>query len=585
MTRLKTILVVAASSLALVACANDMGGAQDGRAASGRAQAEDQERVIVTAQKREETIQDTALGVMASASEVANGRPSPPPPPPVAGATYAQMSPQPMPGEVNRETYEDVKINGVKQVALEPVSTFSIDVDTASYANVRRMLNAGHLPPKDAVRIEEMINYFDYAYDRPASKRRPFDTTVKIVPSPWAAGRKLMHVAVQGYDIKKDQRPPLNLTLLIDVSGSMSAQNKLPLAIQSLKLLVNELTAKDHVAIAVYAGAAGEVLAPTPGNQKEKIIGALEKLHAGGSTAGGEGLRLAYGLAKQNFEKDGVNRVMLLTDGDFNVGIADPARLEDLVGRERQSGVYLSVLGFGGGNYNDLLMQKIAQAGNGIAAYIDTLNEGRKVLNDDISGSLFPIANDVKIQVEFNPATVAEYRLIGYETRLLNREDFNNDKVDAGEIGAGASVTAIYELTPVGSNAALIDPSRYHEGPAAKGKSNEFGFLKVRYKLPGEDVSALVDRPVTTADEVADISRAPESTRFATAVAAYGSKLRGDPYLDEAFDWDRVIDLANGAKGEDPYGYRAEFVTLVRLAKTAANQEALKPRGGSVLGQ
>jgi Ca-activated chloride channel family protein len=360
-----------------------------------------------------------------------------------------------MPGDVDRENYENVKINGVKVVAQEPVSTFSIDVDTASYSNVRRMLNQGYLPPKDAVRIEEMINYFDYGYDLPKSKEATFETTVKIVPSPWAEGKQLMHVAVQGYDIKADSRPPLNLTLLIDVSGSMSAQNKLPLAIQSLKLLINQMTANDHIAIAVYAGAAGTVLEPTSGADKSKIIAALEKLSAGGSTAGGEGLRLAYNLAKQNFSKNSVNRVILLSDGDFNVGISNPEQLEDFVSRERESGVYLSILGFGGGNYNDLLMQKLAQNGNGTAAYIDTLNEARKVFTDDLSGSMFSIANDVKIQVEFNPAKVAEYRLIGYETRLLNTEDFNNDKVDAGEIGAGSSVTAIYELTPVGSDARM----------------------------------------------------------------------------------------------------------------------------------
>ena len=498
-------------------------------------------------------------------------------------APYAQYAPQPMPGEVNRDKYEDVKINAVKVVAEEPVSTFSIDVDTASYSNVRRMLNQGYMPPKDAVRIEELINYFDYEYALPKSKDTPFETTVKVVPSPWAEGRQLMHVAIQGYDIKRDARPPLNLTLLVDVSGSMSDQNKLPLAIQSLKLLINEMTEKDTIAIAVYAGAAGAVLEPTSGAEKGKIIAALDRLSAGGSTAGGEGLRLAYSLAKQSFDKDSVNRVMLLSDGDFNVGINDPNALEDFVSRERESGVYLSILGFGGGNYNDHLMQKLAQAGNGMASYIDTLNEGRKVLNDDLSGSLFPIANDVKIQVEFNPAKVAEYRLIGYETRILNKDDFNNDKVDAGEIGAGASVTAIYEITPVGSKATLVDPSRYQTPkPAPAGTSNEFAFLKIRYKPPGEDTSKLIDRPITVADMVSDISKAPESTRFATAVAGYGSLLRGDPFLDKSFTWDSVIGLANGAKGEDTFGYRAEFIQLARLAKTADSQQTLKPAGGGV---
>ncbi len=493
--------------------------------------------------------------------------------------------PQPLPGDVNRENYEDVKINGVKLVAQEPVSTFSIDVDTSSYSNVRRMLNGGALPPKDAVRIEELINYFDYDYALPKSKNQPFETTVKIVPSPWSEGRQLMHVAVQGYDIKKEVRPPLNLTLLIDVSGSMGDDNKLPLAIKSLKLLVNELTEQDKVSIAVYAGAAGTVLEPT--GDKQKILAALDRLSAGGSTAGGEGLRLAYNLAKQNFSKNSVNRVMLLTDGDFNVGINNPQQLEDFVSRERESGVYLSVLGFGEGNYNDLLMQKLAQSGNGMATYIDNLNEARKVLNDDLSGSMFSIANDVKIQVEFNPAKVAEYRLIGYETRLLNKEDFNNDKVDAGEIGAGASVTAIYELTPVGSKATLIDPSRYQNVPkqAAEGNSNEFAFLKLRYKIPGEDKSKLVDRPITSADQISDIKQAPEATRWATAVAGYGELLRGDPYLDKGFGWNQVIDLANGAKGKDEFGYRAEFIQLARLAKTAASQAPLERPGSGGVGQ
>lgn len=591
MTRFQTIFLFTASALTLAACASPSGpegGVVQVSANDGRGN----EAVVVTASKREATTQDaTALGVTATEAYA----PPMPPPPPMAkmapgqgyAGTYAQIAPQPMPGDVNRDRYQDVELNGVKLVAQEPVSTFSIDVDTASYSNVRRMLNAGHLPPKDAVRIEELINYFDYGYDLPKSKSAPFETTVKVVPSPWSEGRQLMHVAVQGYDINRDARPPLNLTLLVDVSGSMSAENKLPLAVQSLKLLINEMTAKDTIAIAVYAGAAGTVLEPTSGADKQKIIAALDRLSAGGSTAGGEGLRLAYNLAKQNFSKNSVNRVMLLSDGDFNVGINDPEALEDFVSRERESGVYLSILGFGGGNYNDLLMQKLAQSGNGMAAYIDTLNEGRKILNDDLSGSMFSIADDVKIQVEFNPAKVAEYRLIGYETRILNREDFNNDKVDAGEIGAGSSVTAIYEITPVGSKATLIDPSRYQKTPtpAAQGGSNEFAFLKLRYKIPGASTSKLVDRPITTADQVSDIRQAPESTRFATAVAAYGSMLRGDPYMDKAFTWDRVIDLANGAKGEDAFGYRAEFVSLARLAKTAATQETLKSPGNGGIGQ
>lgn len=583
MKRLNFTALAAASSIAIAACASNTTPAPEDGATSGRgatqdapvAQAEEKDAVIVT-------------GNMIAPPAPPSPMPSAPPPPVglaaqrmATAAPYAQMAQQPRPGDVNRDNYQDVKINNVKVVAEEPVSTFSIDVDTASYANVRRMLNQGYLPPKDAVRIEEMINYFDYDYALPKTKDKPFETTVKVVPSPWSEGRQLMHVAIQGYDINREARPPLNLTLLVDVSGSMSDQNKLPLAIQSLKLLINELDAKDTVSIVVYAGAAGAVLEPTKGDDKGKILSALDRLQAGGSTAGGEGLRLAYSLAKQNFSKNSVNRVMLLSDGDFNVGINDPNALEDFVSRERESGVYLSILGFGGGNYNDYLMQKLAQAGNGMASYIDTLNEGRKVLNDDLSGSLFPIANDVKIQVEFNPATVAEYRLIGYETRLLNKDDFNNDKVDAGEIGAGASVTAIYEITPVGSKATLVDPSRYQQPkPVAEGTANEFAFLKIRYKLPGEDTSKLIDRPITKADQVTDISKAPNSTQFATAVAAYGSLLRGAPYLDKSFTWDKVIALGNAAKGKDEFGYRAEFVQLARAAKTAASQQTLNPPGG-----
>ena len=585
MTRINMLLMAAASTLTLVACQSS---STVGEADLGASKpADGREVVVVTGDKRETSAQDSAQSVPGVTSEQAYAPPPPPPPPMVAPPAPRMMAPvagfvaQPMPGEINRDKYDDVEINGVKVVAKEPVSTFSIDVDTASYTNVRRMLNAGHLPPKDAVRIEEMINYFDYEYALPKSKETPFETTVKVAPSPWSEGRQLMHVAVQGYDIRKDVRPPLNLTLLVDVSGSMSGPDRLPLAIKSLKMLIDELGEKDKVSIVVYAGAAGAVLEPTSGADKGKILAALDRLSAGGSTAGGEGLRLAYSLAKQNFNKNGVNRVILLSDGDFNVGISNPEQLEDFVSRERESGVYLSILGFGGGNYNDAMMQKLAQSGNGMAAYIDNLNEGRKVLNDDLSGSMFSIANDVKIQVEFNPAKVAEYRLIGYETRILNQEDFNNDKVDAGEIGAGTSVTAIYEITPVGSAATLVDPSRYQPAPTpVAGATSELAFLKVRYKLPGEDTSKLITRPVTSADQVSDIAKAPESTRFATAVAAYGSMLRGDPYVAKTFTWDSVIALANGAKGEDAFGYRAEFIQLARAAKSAASQETLRPADG-----
>ena len=495
-----------------------------------------------------------------------------------AGAAPPAASPVLMypPKPEFRDQYEDVDPNPVKLTSEEPVSTFSIDVDTASYANVRRFLKQGVLPPKDAVRIEEMINYFDYTYPQPEAGKDPFATYVTLAPSPFAEGRELMQIGIQGRDIDKAARPPVNLTLLVDVSGSMHSEDKLPLAKQALKLMLDQIDPADTISMAVYAGAAGEVLPPTPVSDKRKIVAALENLQAGGSTAGGEGLRLAYSLAEQGLKDGAVNRVMLLTDGDFNVGITDSEQLEDFISRKRETGIYLSVLGFGRGNYNDAMMQKLSQAGNGTAAYVDTLSEARKVLADDLAGNMFPIADDVKIQVEFNPAKVAEYRLIGYETRMLNREDFNNDKVDAGDIGAGASVTAIYEITPTGSDALQIDPLRYATDPKAAGDaSGEYAFVKLRYKAPGEDTSTLLTHAVTDKDKVASLDKAPEWVRFATAVAGFGEMLRGGESLGAGFGWEEIRDLANGAKGADEFGYRAEFVELTRLAETAEAQAAL----------
>jgi Ca-activated chloride channel family protein len=361
----------------------------------------------------------------------------------------------------------------------------------------------------------------------------------------------------------------------------MDEPNKLPLVKKAMRLLVNELTDKDRVSIVVYAGAAGMVLEPTSGAEKGKILAALDQLSAGGSTAGAEGIRQAYQLARSSFIKTGVNRVILATDGDFNVGITDPGQLEDFVAREKESGVTLTVLGFGTGNYNDALMQKLAQKGNGNAAYIDTVNEGRKVLVEQVGGTLFTIAKDVKYQIEFNPARVSEYRLIGYETRLLNREDFNNDKVDAGDIGAGHAVTALYEIVPVGSNGHLMDPLRYRKAtPVAApsdGGKEEIAFLRMRYKLPSEDQSRLIERPVTNGD-VIDLKRASEDLRFAAAVAGFGQLLRNDPYMKN-FGYAQVAELATGAKGADPYGYRAEFVQLVKLAQALPSMPALERDG------
>ncbi|HEX7108867.1 MAG TPA: VWA domain-containing protein, partial [Aestuariivirga sp.] len=387
-----------------------------------------------------------------------------------------------------RDKFTDIVSNPVKVAAEEPVSTFSIDVDTSSYAFMRASLNSNTLPQKDAVRVEELINYFPYDYAAPSDRSEPFKATVSVFPTPWNANTKLMHVGIKGFTINGSERPPANLVFLIDTSGSMDEPNKLPLLRNAMKLLVETLGPNDSVAIVTYAGNAGTVLEPTKAANKARILAALDGLTSAGSTAGAEGIRQAYQLAELNLNKLGINRVILATDGDFNVGITDPEELKSFVERKRATGVYLSVLGFGMGNYNDELMQTLAQNGNGNAAYIDTINEARKALVDGASAMLFPIATDVKIQVEFNPQSVSEYRLVGYETRLLNREDFNNDKVDAGDIGAGHTVTAIYEVTPKDSKAALNDPLRYGtEPPKNTAATGELAFLKVRYKLPGED--------------------------------------------------------------------------------------------------
>ena len=476
---------------------------------------------------------------------------------------------------VGRDKFEEITANPVKLVSEEPVSTFSIDVDTASYSFVRRAINNGYLPRKDSVRIEEMINYFDYDYPLPRDKTKPFRPTVAVFPTPWNPGTKLLHIGIKGFDIEPEVKPRSNLVFLIDVSGSMNSPDKLPLLKNSLRMLVDSLEPEDTVAMVVYAGAAGTVLEKTKVEDQGKILAAIDRLQAGGATAGGEGIRLAYSIAEADMDPEALNRVILATDGDFNVGIRDPEVLKDFVERKRNKNIYLSVLGFGQGNYNDELMQKLAQNGNGNAAYIDTLNEARKVLVDEVKGTLFTIAKDVKIQVEFNPLKVAEYRLIGYETRMLNREDFNNDKVDAGDIGSGHSVTALYEITPAGSKARLIDDLRYGSNKESiedpdRNKNSEYAFLKIRYKLPNENTSKLINRVIDGKDEYSIISGSPMYSRFAAAVAAFGQLLRGDSHMGQ-YSYDDVITLARGAKGEDFFGYRTEFINLVRLAETAAD--------------
>ena len=577
--------------------AGNVGGARetavaDGRAAQGKFEPDASMPPVTTPQRRAaEPARQLALRARPGEAELAASTDatavaSPPPamdvaptPRGVAGALsssphYAialapgsDSYPPPPPEYVGRDRFERFDTNPVHAVAQDPVSTFSIDVDTASYAFVRRMLREGQLPPGDAVRVEEMINYFDYDYAPAASADEPFQPTVAVYPTPWNPGTRLLHIGIKGFEVAGDARPRANLVFLIDVSGSMESPDKLALLKSAFRLLLDSLDAEDTVSIVTYAGEAGTALETTRVSDRRKILDAIDRLGAGGSTAGAAGIEAAYDLAADAFVEGGINRVVLATDGDFNVGMSDPNALEDYIERRRESGIYLSVLGFGAGNYNDVLMQALAQSGNGNAAYIDTLSEARKVLVEEAGSTIVPIAGDVKIQVEFNPATVAEYRLIGYETRALAREDFNNDRVDAGDIGSGHSVTALYELTPVGSTARLVDDLRYQpsESRTTVAPGDEYAFLRLRYKLPGRSESRLIERAVTPGDEHARIEDAGDDMRFAAAVAAFGQKLRGTTYVGD-FGYDEIAALAAGARGDDPFGYRNEFLTLVRLA-------------------
>lgn len=458
------------------------------------------------------------------------------------------------------------EVGGVKLTANEPVSTFSIDVDTTSYAYVRRMLESGQMPPRDAVRVEELINYFTYDYAGPTGDA-PFVPTIAVHPSPWNAEARLVHIGIKTDAVDISEVPPANIVLLIDTSGSMDAPDKLPLLKRAFALLVNEMGPEDTVSIVTYAGSAGVVLEPTKGSEKAKILAALDTLSPGGSTAGAEGIEAAYRLAEQARIEGGSNRVLLATDGDFNVGISDPDGLEQMIETERGRGIFLSVLGFGMGNYNDATMQALAQAGNGNASYIDSYSEARKVLVEELGGTLLTVAKDVKVQVEFNPATVSEYRLIGYETRALNREDFNNDAVDAGDVGAGHSVTALYEIVPVGARGS-VEPLRYgqeQEDAPATDDADEFGYLKIRYKAPDSDVSELIEAAIPVAGQYQSFADSPEDMRFASAVAAFGQKLRGSHHLART-DWEDIRALAQASRGADETGRRAEFIRLVDIA-------------------
>ncbi|MGO6948768.1 vWA domain-containing protein [Rhizobium johnstonii] len=489
---------------------------------------------------------------------------APSPAPPAERRVQIQLDP-------NRERFANAAANPIKSVATDPVSTFSADVDSASYAFVRRSLTGGAMPDPLSVRVEEMINYFPYDWQGPDNADQPFKATVTVIPTPWNHDTELMHVAIKGYDIAPATTPHANLVFLIDVSGSMDEPDKLPLLKSAFRLLVNRLKPDDTVSIVTYAGNAGTVLAPTRVAEKSKILSAIDRLEPGGSTGGAEGIEAAYNLAKQGFVKDGVNRVMLATDGDFNVGPSSDEDLKRIIEERRKDGIFLTVLGFGRGNLNDSLMQTLAQNGNGSAAYIDTLAEAQKTLVEEAGSTLFPIASDVKFQVEFNPERIAEYRLIGYETRALNREDFNNDRVDAGDIGSGHSVTAIYEVTPKGSPAVMNDDLRYGAAdklPAATADSahrGELAFVKMRYKRPGEDKSALITTPVDDNNAVATIDAAPQDVRFSVAVAAFGQKLSHVAAVD-AYSYQAIADLAAASRGADAFGYRSDFLGLVRLA-------------------
>ncbi|MCG8316522.1 MAG: VWA domain-containing protein [Pseudomonadales bacterium] len=474
---------------------------------------------------------------------------------------------------LDRENYNHFEDNALKFVAESPVSTFSIDVDTGSYSNVRRFLNQGQLPRQDAVRTEELINYFSYGYQAPNSEETPFSVYTELAPSPWKQQSVLMHIGLKGYELDHDNLPPSNLVFLIDVSGSMNSANKIGLLKQGFKLLTKQLRAQDTISVAVYAGSSGVVLEPTSGAEKNKILSAIERLSAGGSTNGAAGIKLAYQLAQTNFKKAGVNRVILATDGDFNVGTVNFEALKELVQERRDAGIDLTTLGFGTGNYNDHLMEQLADVGNGNYAYIDNLQEARKVLVQELGSTLKTIAKDVKIQVEFNPQTVASYRLIGYENRALKREDFNNDKVDAGDIGAGHTVTAIYEIDLVGNGSNRVDPLRYAEIQEIKSNSrkatanyDELAYLKLRYKLPNESNSRLISKAINKDHVLAEFNLASDPFKFSAAVAAFGQILRGGQYTGN-YGYSEIVQLGLTAKGDDPWGYRSEFINLVRLAE------------------
>ena len=472
--------------------------------------------------------------------------------------------------EGNTEDYSPIEENNDKSPLDDPLSTFSIDVDNASYSNIRRFINNHQRPPADAVRIEEMVNYFDYDYPQPKD-RHPFSITTEHSDCPWNPERQLLLIGLQGKDVVYENLPPSNLTFLLDVSGSMKADNKLPLVKSAMRLLVEQLRPDDKVAIVVYAGAAGLVLPPTSGADKQTILDAIERLEAGGSTAGGAGIQLAYKTALENFLQDGNNRVILATDGDFNVGMSSDGEMTRLIGEKRKDHIFRTVLGFGMGNYKDNKLELLADEGNGNYAYIDNMLEAKKVFVQDLRANLFTIAKDVKIQVEFNPQVVKSYRLVGYENRLLNKEDFNDDTKDAGELGAGHRVTAFYELVlkeknePAPTSSGEVDPLRYQQHALTKTalSGKELATVKFRYKPPTGEESERIEQPVF--NKKISLDKTSDNFRFAAAVATFGMMLRGSAF-SKSLDFQAVLDLAKGASGKDPFGYRAEFLRLVGLA-------------------
>ncbi len=582
--KMKKRIVIASfiTAAALVGCTSDMSrqSESDVRQSDLKKLSEKNDRREIQRRDQSEAVrpelkifEDRAraqAGVSAQASESVQTAPAAKhfnmaPPRPISSSVMVRPAP------ADRENYAVIKDSGIKRVSDSPVSTFSIDVDTGAYANVRRFLDQGALPPQDAVRVEELINYFDYGYPNAVGGEHPFAVATEIARTPWNEDTLLLRVGIKGENKDADEDVPANLVFLVDVSGSMNQTNKLPLVKKSLLMLTQHLDRADRVSIVVYAGSSGIALEPTPGDQHQTIASAIRSLRAGGGTNGADGIRTAYRLAQEHFVSDGVNRVILTTDGDFNVGTTSFDELKKLVEKKRTSGVYLTTLGFGQGNYNDHLMEQLADSGNGNYGYIDSIHEARKVLVEEMQSTLYTIAKDVKIQIEFNPDQVDEYRLIGYENRALAREDFNDDRVDAGEIGAGHTVTALYEVALKGAGSRNVDQLRYQtesKSDVASSKDaaefeNELAFVKLRYKRPQSKVSTLIEQPVS----VKDVSEsASVDMRFASAVAGFGQLLRGGQFLEE-FEYDDVVRIARDARGVDTHGYRAQFIELVQAAK------------------